>query len=241
MNKSGLKLLNRTAFSVVGWMTAIVAVVAWRSNGNMLAVCLAAGLPIGVIAFWVIVNVKEASTMDPRVADRVAADMAIHNPKKAAKIAAKNAAMAEKMALKKPAVSTKAQGRKPISGVARIHPAPKPTSIPTPPIPVHVVESVKAARQSPAARPTLTVRPSMVEAAAAMEAPKSFALENVDSSGRFDFLDEMNYLYTPTARGRQTLDLFGSGKILDAVEQAQLENGDGLERPVPVLEIDWDR
>ncbi|RYZ48577.1 MAG: hypothetical protein EOP07_25595, partial [Proteobacteria bacterium] len=107
MNKNGLKLLNKTAFSVVGWMTAIVAVVAWRSNGNMLAVCLAAGLPLGVIAFWVIVNVKEASTMDPRVADRVAADMAIHNPAKAAKIAAKKAAVAEKLALKKPAVAMK--------------------------------------------------------------------------------------------------------------------------------------
>lgn len=241
MNKNGLKLLNKTAFSVVGWMTAIVAVVAWRSNGNMLAVCLAAGLPLGVIAFWVIVNVKEASTMDPRVADRVAADMAIHNPAKAAKIAAKKAAVAEKLALKKPAVAMKSSSRKPISEVTRIHPAPKPTSVPTAAIPVQAVETARLSRQSPALRPSQTLRPTMVEAAAAMEAPKSFALENVDSSGRFDFLDEMNYLYTPTARGRQTLDLFGSGKILDAEEQAQLENGDGLERPVPVLEIEWDK
>jgi hypothetical protein len=246
MNKNGLKLLNKTAFSVVGWMTAIVAVVAWRSNGNMLAVCLASGLPIGVVAFWVIVNVKEASIMDPRVADRVAADMAIHKPAKAAKIAAKKAALAEKerekMLAKKPAVSTHAVARKPISEVTRI-PAQSQTSA------AHLVspsdDSVKPARQTsvqrPAHSPALMVKQSMVEAAAAMEAPRSFALENVDTSGRFDFLDEMNYLYTPTARGRKTLDLFGSGKILNADEEAELENGEGLVRPVSVLEIDREK
>ena len=70
MITDGLKNFTKTSFAVMGWMVAIVAVVAWRSHGNMLAVCLAAGLPIGVLALWFIVHGNEGSKLDPRVLER---------------------------------------------------------------------------------------------------------------------------------------------------------------------------
>ncbi|MBC7660832.1 MAG: hypothetical protein H7249_14135 [Chitinophagaceae bacterium] len=59
MTPHGMNVFNKTALTLVSWMSILVAAVACVSNGNLFAVCVASGLPLGVLALWVIVHVSD--------------------------------------------------------------------------------------------------------------------------------------------------------------------------------------
>ena len=57
MNRN-LSDFTKTALSMATGMIAVVGTIAWRTHGNLLAIGIAGGLPLGVVLFWAIYNIK---------------------------------------------------------------------------------------------------------------------------------------------------------------------------------------
>lgn len=221
MVTNGLKVFNKTAFTVIAWMLGIVAVVAWRSNGNMLALCLAAGLPLGVLTLWVIVHVSEAAKIDPRVLERNI--------------------QANKIRARRPSVETQTLARMPLPSSSRLQAKAAPRAQPSPAKPLPAVRPVQLKPEAPLARVQAAMPrarqaepQAMPQAVEALDVSHVFTLADPDETLRFDVLDEMNYLYKPSnGKDRQTLDLFGSGQLLS-------ENEDDRDGQGPELRQDAD-
>ncbi len=49
---------SKSALSLSAGMGAVVAAVAWRTNGDLLVICLTGGLPTGVLILWAVYSLK---------------------------------------------------------------------------------------------------------------------------------------------------------------------------------------
>ena len=58
------KDFSKSAFSLAFGMFVVVGAAAWHSKGDVFAVCLTMGLPLGVLAFWAIYSIKMKGMRD---------------------------------------------------------------------------------------------------------------------------------------------------------------------------------
>lgn len=56
MLTNGIKDFDRSAILPTVGISVIIGLIAWQSNGGTLAICFAAGFPLGVFTFWLILS-----------------------------------------------------------------------------------------------------------------------------------------------------------------------------------------
>jgi len=187
MVTNDIKGFNKIALTVLGWSSAIFIVVMWRSGGNIPAICLMGGIPLGVGLLWGSVHLHAAAQVDRR-----------------ALTLAKVVPQGKTSATRRAAVEHQNLIRMPLASANRAH---RPVSAPIAahrsvsrviPAPITNMHDTNAVMNSPYMDPP----------GESIEAPAMFTLEEDHSSPGFDFLDEMNYLYKPSSgRDRQTLGM----------------------------------
>ena len=58
MHRFDKKDFTKTAFSLAAGMACLAAFTYWYTQGDILMLCISAGMPVGVVAFWAVFYVK---------------------------------------------------------------------------------------------------------------------------------------------------------------------------------------
>ncbi len=185
MITNDLRAINRIALTILGWLLGIFLTVYWRSGGNMLAVSLATGLMLGVMIFWGFLHINVATHKDTRSGSSISPSASTH-PK-----------------MRRPSVEPQYRDRSPLANTGFGSPrSPSMASDaavhrrPSMPFPMTNMPDTNAIKSSPYIEDT----------GVCQESPLMISLDMETTAPGFDFLDEMNYLYKPSAgRNRQTL------------------------------------